>query len=405
MKMATKSILSIIIIAALLVAGWLYLVKGYISMKIRHAVPPQLTYNARIPGIKDVRVIIDPIRLIKRENTYDIMYKSALSKPKFSNPEINALSISGGGANGAYGAGILCGWTKAGDRPVFDVVTGVSTGALIAPAAFAGTSYDSLIKDIYTNISDADIMKQNFIDFLLEGRPSILDTQPLRNVLKKAVSKKLIDEIAREHVKGRRLYIATTNLDARRGVIWDMGAIATVGTPESIELFRDVMIASASIPVAFPPVMIKVEADGRIYEEMHVDGSVATQSFGSGIIMGSDEAKTKKVNFYLIKNGKFADAPEQVPLKIWDIAGAAFSTLMTWQSYGDIFRSHMLAKYENMNLYFTFIPQEFNEPRKGEFDLDYMRKLFYRGFRTAQSGGYWTRDTENSAEEVIAPGK
>ena len=185
MKITAKSIRIFMIIAALLVAGWLYLVKGYISVKIRHAVPEHLTYKAQINGIKDVRVIIDPVKFIKREKIYDIMYESGLSKPKFSNPEINALSISGGGANGAYGAGILCGWTKAGDRPTFDMVTGVSTGALIAPAAFAGSSYDSLIEGIYTNITDADIAKQNFIDFLLEGRPSILDTQPLRNVLKR----------------------------------------------------------------------------------------------------------------------------------------------------------------------------------------------------------------------------
>ncbi|MBN2453288.1 MAG: patatin-like phospholipase family protein [Candidatus Omnitrophica bacterium] len=383
-------IIFIAIIMALLIAGWLYFIKGYVGIRKRGAVPAGLISEAQVPGMKDIRLVADPMKA-KNSSLHKLIEDSGLIKAEFKGDEINILAISGGGANGAYAAGVLCGWTEAGDRPDFDIVTGVSTGALIAPAAFLGPSYDGLIQDIYTNITNTDIARQNFVQFLFQGRPSLLDTQPLRGVLRRAVTMEVLNAVAREYVAGRRLYIATTNLDARRMVIWDMGAIASYRTPEALELFRNVMLASASIPVAFPPVMIEVEALGRIYDEMHADGSIATQLFGSMLITGYEEVKNKKTNVFAIRNGKFADVPQEVPYKVWDIAGAAFSTLMTWQSYGDIYRFYTLAKYEKINFYFSCIPYEFNETRHGEFDLSYMRKLFYRGYKMAVSGGHWIK--------------
>jgi predicted acylesterase/phospholipase RssA len=392
-----KKTIFIIILAGLGVAGWLYFVKGYVGVRERKAVPEALVYKAQIPGMKNIRWMANPLEA-KRTTLRKMIDESGLARAEFPNRRINVLSISGGGANGAYGAGVLCGWTETGSRPEFDIVTGVSTGALIAPAAFLGPSYDKVIRDIYTNISDADIMKRNLIEFLFGGQPSFLDTQPLRHVLKKAVTKKVLKEVAREHEKGRRLYIATTNLDTKRLVIWDMGAIAKAGTPEALELFHDVMLASASIPVVFPPVMIKVKAGGRLYDEMHVDGSVTTQIIGSLFLAAHGGTKDKETHIYVIRNGKLADVPEEVPYKAWDIATAAFSTLVTWQSYGDIYRFSTLAKYERIHLYFTCIPYEFNEPRTSEFDLSYMRKLFYRGYRVARSGGHWIKQIGRTVE-------
>jgi predicted patatin/cPLA2 family phospholipase len=383
-----KKALLIVFAAFFLVIGWLYLIKGYTGVRKHPAVPESLIYKAAIPEMDNIRVIVDPLKARSPELRRAI-YESNLTKAVFRNPDINILVISGGGANGAYSAGILCGWSDTGKRPEFDIVTGVSTGALIAPAAFLGPSYDNIIKGIYTNISDPDIMKYDFVQFFFEGRPSLLDTRPLRKVLKEAVTMDVMRAVARAHAAGRRLYIATTNLDARRMVIWDMGAIASYGTPEALEMFRNVMLASASIPVAFPPVMFVVEADGKFYNEMHVDGGVATQMFGSLLIAGYDEVKEKNTNVYAIRNGKMADVPHEVRFKTWDIAGAAFATLITWQSYGDIYKFASLAKLEGIKFHFTFIPYEFNESRKGEFDLSYMRKLFYRGFKEATSGDPW----------------
>lgn len=386
--MDMKKLIIVAIIVLAILGGWLYFVKGYIGVVLRHAVPAPLMEEARIPGMEHIRLIADPMKF-RHMNPSDMIKSSGLILGKFNHPHANILAISGGGANGAYAAGVLCGWTEAGTRPEFDIVTGVSTGALIAPAAFLGSEYDNVIRGIYTNVSDADIAKQNIKEFFLEGRPSLLDSRPLRAILKQAVSKEVIEAVAREHKKGRRLYVATTNLDARRLVIWDMGAIASSGSPQAAEIFREVMLASASIPVALPPVMIPVEAGGRKYEEMHVDGSVATQMIGAMLITSYDDAKRKKTNVYVIRNGKIADVPEEVKYKVWDIAGAAFSTLMTWQSYGEIYRFASIAKYEKFKLYFTCIPYTFNEPRKGEFDLVYMRKLFYRGYKEAISGNNW----------------
>jgi predicted acylesterase/phospholipase RssA len=402
MKKAIFVIIPLILVS-LAVAGWLYFIKGYVGVRKRDAVPAALIHKAQLPGMKNVRLMADVLK-IRHASLRKIMDDAGLAKAEFHHPDINILAISGGGANGAYGAGILCGWSETGKRPEFDIVTGVSTGALIAPAAFLGPSYDNVIRDIYTNISDADIMRQGFLQFLFVGRPSLLDTQPLRHVLNEAVTEKVLEDVAREHAKGRRLYIATTNLDARRLVIWDMGAIAKAGTPQALELFRSVMLASASIPVAFPPVMITVSSDGRLYDEMHVDGSVVTQIIGSVIMAGYDEMKSKRTNVYVIRNGKLADVPEEVPYKVWDIASAAFATLVTWQSYADMYRFSVLARYERIRFYFTCIPYEFNEPRRGEFDLAYMRKLFYRGYNTARSGGHWTRQIGRTFTEV-APDK
>ncbi|MDD5436770.1 MAG: patatin-like phospholipase family protein [Candidatus Omnitrophica bacterium] len=384
-----KKIAIIVIAIILAVAGWLYFIKGYTGVRKRHAVPEELVYKADIPGMKNIRFIFNPLKM-KRTRLRKEIYESCFSRAAFPHRQINILTISGGGANGAYAAGILCGWTEK-NRPQFDIVTGVSTGALIAPAAFLGPSYDKVIRGIYTNISNADIVKQNLINFFLEGRPSLFDTQPLRGVLKRTVTGEVLAEVAREHAKGRRLYIVTTNLDAKRLVIWDMGAIASAGTPEALELFRNVMLASASIPVAFPPVMFEVEAGGRLYSEMHVDGSVTTQVCGSFLIPERNELRGKTTSVYTIMNGKIADVPEEVPYKIWNIASAAFSTLITWQSYAEIYRLAVLAKYEKIHFYFTFIPYEFNESRNGEFDLLYMRKLFYRGYRAAVAGGHWMK--------------
>lgn len=387
-----KKAIAAALVVVLIIGGWLYFVKGYVGIRMRHAVPAGLISEARIPGMSNIRLIVDPIQVKAGKLSFDI-YRSGLSRPRFKGAQANVLAISGGGANGAYGSGVLCGWTKSGTRPAFDIVTGVSTGALIAPCAFIGPSYDNIIRNIYTNVSDADIMKNDIMDFFMEGRPSLLDTKPLKNILKTTMTMHVMRDVAKAHREGRRLYIITTNLDARRMVVWDMGAIAMEDTQEALELFRSVMLASASIPVAFPPVMIKVEAGGKHYDEMHVDGSVATQLFGALLLAGPvREDKETAINVYLIRNGKIADFPTEVRYKMWDIAGASFSTLITWQSYGDLYRFFMIAKRGAINLHTTFIPYEFNEPRKGEFDTRYMRKLFDRGYKAGATGAAWQDD-------------
>ena len=181
-----------------------------------------------------------------------------------------ALTLSGGGANGAYGAGLLNGWSEEGSRPVFKIVTGVSTGALIAPMVFLGSEYDGKLKEFYTTISSKDIFKKKGILGIIGGN-SLASTKPLAHRIAKGVDESFLQAVADAHSQGRRLYIGTTNLDSQRLVVWDMGAIASSGDKGALELFRKIMLASASIPVIFPPVYIDVEADHPMAEDIVIN--------------------------------------------------------------------------------------------------------------------------------------
>ena len=190
-----------------------------------------------------------------------------------SNQEHNYLAISGGGAKGAYGAGVLVGWTERGTRPQFAIVTGVSTGALIAPFAFLGPEYDQQLKEVYTTLGTKEVLKVGNI-FRSLANDGLMDASPLTETLTNYINEEMIKKIATEYRKGRRLLIGTTNLDAGRQVIWNIGLIADSGHPDSAVLIRDILRASASIPGTFPPVYFSVEANGKSYDEMHVDGAL-----------------------------------------------------------------------------------------------------------------------------------
>ena len=200
-----------------------------------------------------------------------------MPKPPIRSGRITYLALSGGGSGGAFGAGILTGWTTAGTRPTFDVVSGVSTGALIAPFAFLGSSYDPTLAELYTSGIAETLVRPRPIIGLLGA--ALSDPAPLRRLVERYVTDDMLRKIAAEHSKGRRLFVVTTNLDAQRTVIWDMGAIAAHGHEQALVLFRNVLIASASIPAVFPPVMIEVTMNGKRFQEMHSDGGATTQLF------------------------------------------------------------------------------------------------------------------------------
>ena len=223
-------------------------------------------------------------------------------------PPANFLAISGGGENGAYGAGLLCGWSETGTRPEFKLVTGVSTGALTAPFAFLGPAYDQQLKDVYTTITAKDVLEERGI-FAAIWNDAMADNAPLQNLVAKYVNADMLATIAAEHRKGRNLLIGTTNLDARRGVIWDIGKIAEYGTPEALELVRKILVASAAIPGAFPPMMIDVEANGTKYQEMHVDGGASAQVFVYPARLHVAEISEaagveRERHMYIIRNGR-----------------------------------------------------------------------------------------------------
>src|SRR5262245_46987034 len=190
-------------------------------------------------------------------------------------PAKTVLAVSGGGMYGAYAAGFLAGWTDTGTRPEFDVVTGVSTGALIGTCAFLRPEFDATARKFYTGVKATDVYSTKYW-VSIPFSPAVASNQPLRNLIDQAVTPDVIAKVAAGHKAGRRLYVGTTHLEPRRLVTWDMGAIASRGTPESAELFRAILLASCSIPGILPPVPIEViSPDGSRRLEWHTDGGVA----------------------------------------------------------------------------------------------------------------------------------
>lgn len=314
-----------------------------------------------------------------------------------SNPglyrRIDILALSGGGEDGAYGAGFLKGWSERGGRPDFTAVTGVSTGALIAPFAFLGPRYDDTIKRLYTGSSRKDIFLLTPLAALFGGS-AVGDTAPLQRLLKEEVNDRLVGEIAAESRKGRMLFIGTTNLDAERPVTWNIGAIAESGRPDAARLIRRIMLASASIPGVFPPVSFNVSIRGKPYQEVHVDGGVTNQIFvyppSLDIryiekLLGVKPRKT----FWLIRNTKVDPEYEAVDLGVTSIAKRSINSLIKYQGRSNLMVLGALAERDGFETYLTHVPQDFQALPPKPFDRVYMQKLYQVGYRAALAERPW----------------
>ena len=289
------------------------LVQGCSSSPTRlPAVPPESTAKAEIPGMPEVRYAagVDAPGLIRLGQQSFLREAEYLAQQghKGPLPPVVFVAISGGGDNGAFTAGLMNAWTATGTRPEFKLVTGISTGALIAPFAFLGPKYDATLKEVYTTISPKDVIEhRSIISGVLSD--AMADNAPLLQLTRKSVTEDLLKEIAAEYAKGRMLLVATADLDARRAIIWDMGKIASYGGPKALDLFVNVMIASASIPGGFPPMMIDVEVDGKPYQEMHVDGGIVAQVFAYPVVINlKEQSAAKNVvrerKLYVIRNAR-----------------------------------------------------------------------------------------------------
>ncbi|MGI9482536.1 MAG: patatin-like phospholipase family protein [Hyphomicrobiales bacterium] len=305
------------------------------------------------------------------------------------------LSISGGGANGSFGAGVLNGWTKKGDRPQFEAVTGISTGALIAPYAFLGTTYDEQLEAVYTTISTKDVLRKKGIGGVLTGT-SYADSTPLYNLISSHVTPELLQKIAKEHKKGRRLWVGTTNLEAGRPVIWDMGKIAASGHPEALTLFRKILLASASIPGAFPPVPINVTVDDVAYQEVHVDGGTTNQAFlYPGQLRATRRMKRapKAIpKVYIIRNAKVRPEWKKVEGQTLAIAARAVDTLLTSQGDADMYKIFAITKRDGFDFNLAYIPLEFEFPKSEPFDNAYMNALYDTGYNVGLGGKSWIKN-------------
>jgi predicted acylesterase/phospholipase RssA len=378
----------------------LALTPGCATLRPRNTLPEYQESKVQVPGMPGVRAWGDEVSEVFTEFTLEAarQERAALGDAIAKTP-VSFLALSGGGDDGAFGAGVLCGWTDHGDRPKFKLVTGISTGALIAPFAFLGSQYDHVLRQVYTGVTSDDIFRKKSLLTVL-WRESVADTWPLARLLDMYVDESMLAEVAREHQKGRRLIIGTTQLDAQRLVLWDMGAIAASRDPEAIKLFRKVMLASASIPGAFPPQYIKVEAGGKFYDEMHVDGGTTAQvilyetALDPEIMMaGLDQLSRGRPRIlYIIRNSQIKPEWEDIRPRVGPIAARAISTLIKYHGVGDLFRLYAFAKRDKMDYNLAAIPPD-TAPTRGRepFDQVYMNQLFELGYDLAVKGYPWMK--------------
>jgi predicted patatin/cPLA2 family phospholipase len=313
------------------------------------------------------------------------------------------LAISGGGDDGAFGAGLLVGWSDRGDRPEFDVVTGVSTGSLSAPFVFLGRAYDPQLKAVYTETNANDVFQKNAPLISALTGDSLTNNAPLRAMIARWLDDEMVRRIAEEYSKGRLLFILTTNLDQARPVIWNIGAIAASNNPKARDLIIDVLLASAAIPVVFPPVMLDVTVDGQRHQEMHVDGGTIAQAFlyppsislRTGAARVGVNEKTlrteRKRVAYVIRNGRFVRPEESVELRTIAIAKEALSTMIASSGVNDTYRMFLLARRDGVNFNLASIGDDFDVPYKGPFNQEYMQSLYGYGYQKGRAGYPWQK--------------
>lgn len=360
------------------------------------AVPNNLVGVAD-PGIGPVRFLVarDPLAMEAEARRSLEKEMAALQAAGYRGgplPPVYMLAISGGGDDGAFGAGLLNGWTAHGDRPQFKFVTGVSTGALSAPFAFLGSGYDPQLKAVYTTISQKDIYAPRQIWSALFG-DALSDTRPLHRLVKNYVDTALLQAIAAEYEKGRVLLVGTTNIDSLEPVIWNMTAIAASRNPRAPDLFRTILLASSAIPGAFPPVLIDVEANGHHYQEMHVDGGAMAQVFlyPPSIDLRRAGMPERKRVLYIIRNSRLDPDWASTRRRTLPIATRAISSLTQTQGIGDLYRIYLTSQRDGIDFNLAFVPRSFNTPHREQFDPVYMRELYKTGYEMAAAGYPWAK--------------
>jgi hypothetical protein len=366
------------------------------------AVPSALTEQATVLGIANARfwadtqgheMVQEAMLAFARQRASQVDQASHDALPDAALASASFLSVSGGGDNGAFGAGLLVGWSESGTRPSFQLVTGISTGALIAPFTFLGSAYDPQLRTVFTDITPSEVYQRRW---LIEAvfNDALSDTGPLFQLISRYANADLLAAIAREYRKGRVLLIGTTNLDQQRPIIWNIGAIAASGQPGALDLFRKILLASASIPGAFPPVMIDVEAGGHRYQEMHVDGGAVAQTFlipkqVSTIFRRHGNAPVRDRHAYIIRNGRLDPEWSSVDRRLLSITGRAISTMIHYSGHNDVFRIYASSQLDGIDFNLAYIGADFTTERKENFDQVYMRARFEYGYQQARNRYHW----------------
>lgn len=339
-------------------------------------------------GLTDVRLRSSEPALLER---LQANIESAWPHTGEAEHPIAMLALSGGGAEGAFGAGVLVGWTRSGDRPEFQVVTGVSTGALIAPFAFLGSAWDAKLQDAFAGPYAKDVLAPAGLGVLFG--PSVYRGRPLEKLVDRYLDDALIAAVARENAKGRRLLIATTDLDRQETVIWNLGAIAAKGGPKARRLFRDVLVASASIPGVFPPKMIEVEAAGAHYSEMHVDGGVTAPFFSvpPGALYWTEPSGVfHRARLFVIMNGRLEPIVQSTSVNTVAVLARSFDAIELTAAHTTLAETEDFCRRNGVELKAAAMPRDVLSDGPFNFAVKSRRKLFDQGERLGESGEAWT---------------
>ena len=303
---------------------------------------------------------------------------------------LNMLSLSGGGQNGAFGAGFLIGWRESGRRPEFDFVGGVSTGSLLATHALLGTpADDAILEAMYTEVTDKDIYESRSLFGILSS-DSLRDTAPLQALIAKYITAETLQRVAAAFDDNRLLMVGTTNVDYGQTWVWNMSLIAKHG---KLDLYRKVLLASASFPIVFPP----VDIDGHLF----VDGAARSNVVVIGI--GGSERPEPPLygpgNVYLISNGKFQHPPAALRKALGSVAATTVGVMMDQSMQTALTRSYLGARFLGYNFNMVAIPDEVeigNDPLA--FDPKQMRAAFDSGRALAKEPDPWVHKPPDAGD-------
>lgn len=365
------------------------------SVPKRNPLPTDLANSARVSGIEDARTWGDETPYYadaffqQTEEEVRQNWAAWFAKPMYF------LAVSGGGAGGAFGAGLMKGWTEAGDRPEFQLVTGISTGALAAPFIFLGPEYDHVLEEIYTTFSTKDLLKKRKPISAFTS-DAMYSTDRFAELIARYYDEEIVEALAVEARKGRVLNIGTTNLDVERPVIWRISTIAASDHPDRLELIRKIILASAAIPAVFPPVTIDVTANGQLYDELHVDGGTSSQVFLYPTAIDTTRVLQKlkspaKPKVFVIRNSRIDPHAAIVNRKLMPIASRSIGALIRSQGVGDLYRIFALAERDELDFHLAYIPASFDRVPDELFDQHWMRELFDLGYEMGRAGYQWSK--------------
>jgi predicted acylesterase/phospholipase RssA len=347
--------------------------------------PSQSAANAATDSPGGIRVLDAD----QRFTTVSVQSVGRRARTLRGEESISILALSGGGADGAFGAGALVGLTNAGARPQFSVVTGVSAGALLAPYAFLGPEWDKQLTDAYTSGRAEHLLQPRGLGVTFDS--SVYRGRPLEELVGHYLSDELLQAVAREAASGRLLLVATTNVDTGETVIWDLGSIAMNGGPSAKTLFRDVLVASASVPGMFPPVIIRIQDTGGDYSEAHVDGT-ATVPFivpPTLLQLPRDAAKGSPTTVYVLVDGRLSQEPMPIRLRFGTILSRSISAGLTRMTRTTLELTATTAQQQGASLQYSAIPAAYPNLASFDFRASTMRSLFRYGHDCAYAGRLW----------------